>query len=608
MRSMNFESRDTKPLIEVLHGDILESVQDSEVKAFWFPSQSMMTTPLKHAPSIAMIHANSGQVWMVGANNQAWTNDLIHKAAQYLTTRDSRAFPTLGEGLSEHLQWPMTVNPVKLLIDLPKAFRIDDLASAVFRRWLSEQSPTPDMATLRQVQSMLLDHFKTVIEEALNAFLNDLDTTAALQLRPSGIPVDHFNYLVCSSEFRLARCQFHKIHPFLSAVTFRAQPRSVWDQLRIAVDCKQPYLKPLCKTLNVGPAAVRALQFVTPEDVGEFIDRPQELLGLLDSLCAEHAPRSADQWRLFQDEYRVSKKMFSGRSSSSNILLKGRLDSLMGQAVKGKPVVVMTTEGIQSIECLRAGLVQSVLAFDQLERNEIHIRRDLRARVGMKVDQFLGKLAWRSLLDTADRWDARLAEGMERNDEAIQFLSGQNYFDYLPSRKFVARNGFVAYCLLQLSELTKQGVGQALCLASPGFRSTYHRQCIQGKVTIVAIENGDGAMQSTARFRIDQVANSTGKPRFDFVLVEHQGHKNTPPSLAARVAVDALNEYFKTRECQDLALKGCHFNTQRSIAAHHSSVSPAILAAGIEAFRATFGARSDELIRLFLQGNVSNIV
>jgi hypothetical protein len=259
------------------------------------------------------------------------------------------------------------------------------------------------------------------------------------------------------------------------------------------------------------------------------------------------------------------------------------------------------THAIQCIERLRTGILQSVLAFDQTRNLQAYLQPTRRASISAAVDHVLGALSWGRLLELSTRWNVCLADAIGKKQAAIDFLTGKQYFDFLPTGKFVAPNGCVVRCLLTMKELSAQGVDQGICLATSSHRIQYHELCIQGRIVIMAIQDGNGNVKSTVHFDVVHLKVTDGRELVSFNKVQHSARKNAVPDLDSILALAALKNYLRTAECETHALAGVKINAQRVLKERHSTIDPSMLAAGMDAFHATFGTRSEELLATFLK-------
>ena len=579
-------------------------VRDSStgvVKAVWLPSAELFSepAPLRHVSSTALIHG-SGHIWVVSLVNLAWTEDLVFKAKEYLTDRfESITWERLETGLSDAIEHPLVLHKVCLFDEHLTLLEIPRLADALLRRWMSLQAVLPEVAELRRMKAEMISNIHGSAAPAVTEFMRLVDTDAACVCGEVGLDLSMYNYLG-NPTHQLARLQFVKAFPWLANLVCSAEAKSLWRDLgRMVDDLRSPVIF-LSEQLEISGAAVRALNGVAVADVGPFFhEHPMELLSLLDAFPKEFLPKVPEHWRVLQEQYDVAKKFF-GRSPAGLVLVKARVAHSLRFAVKfNHPKVQLDGEDVHKVERLRTGLAQATYSYYGIEKNHsLGIQR--RAKISQMIDRFLGQLSWSRLLEYSRKFEKSHAEAIEKNLDAIKFISGQKYFDFCPGGKFVTSRGWSVRCLSSSAELRTHGLELGICLATPGHRATYHEECFLGKTVIFAIHDQLGGARSTAEFHLSSVKTAAKEREVHFQLVQHTAHSNRPVDSATRDALESLQAQFCSPVWQTHARNGIRVSLLRNTySSQDSGISAAHFMTSLQAFRGTFKDKADELLDKF---------
>ena len=574
-------------------------------RAMWLPSDVLVRQPmrLRHAPSTAVLLTSSGHVWVVSLMDYAWSQELVIKIEEFLSPRhETWSWERLEVGLSEHLELPLVLHRANLL-DNTSLLSIDALSDAILRRWMTLQTQLPDPKTLRKMKSDVSKHIEMEAGAALEELLIDIDPEIKALLTPMGLPLHVYNY-VASRTHRRARSQFVSDFPVLIDAVCAPEDKTVWAALRGVIDREASPIRFLSTSLGVSLSAIRSLRGVNSVDVGpHFQKHPKELIELLDSLPPQHRPKTSDAWRVFQDQYSFAKAFF-GRSPSpaAAVLIKARLGHSMRLIVGlNRPAAPISEEDVREVERLRAGMQRSLFSHFQVEQTKLTLNFRHKGKIARNIDQFMGHVSWRRLLELSRKFEKCRVEAIEKNQDAIRFIASQKYYDFLCVGAFTAANGWTARCLLSASELTGNGTKLDLCLATATHRNAYHVDCFLSKITIIAFQN-NGRVTSTAEFRVVVVGKTLSSSNVDFQLRQHRGQGNQPPAKDDVEAMAALQRQFSKPEWQAHALVGVRMGIQRAHSDPNNEMTGPMLVASMEGFRATFGLRSDELLQQFLEG------
>lgn len=583
---------------------VLRDSLNGRLKAIWLPSAELFFRPtsLRHVTSTALIHSQSGHIWVVSMMNLAWTEELVCRAEEYLTHRfDSLPWQYLEAGLSDAIEHALVLHKVCRFDEELSQLEIPRLADALIRRWISAQTTLPEVAELHRMKSELIRRIHGSAGVAVAEFTGLVDTQIASVSGQAGLNLDMYNYLVNVTHQR-ARLQFAKAFPLLADLVCSGDTKSVWRDLgRTVDDLRSPVLF-LSKVFAISTAAVRALNGVAVVDVGPYFHKhPEELLALLDAFSPEFLPKFPEHWRVLQQQYDVAKQFF-GRSPAGAVLVISRVAHSLRFAVKfNHPEVQLNEEDLPRVERLRTGLVQATYSYYEIERDHsLGIQR--RAKISQMIDRFLGHLSWVRLLELSRKFEKCYAEAVERNLDVIQFMSGQTYYDFCPQGKFVAPTGWVVRCLSSSAELEAHGVRLGVCLATPGNRAVFGEECFLGKTVIFAMHDQLGEARSTAEFRLSLVNTTTNASVVLFRLVQHTGYKNQPVGVgsAAMETLESLRAQFSSPAWQAHARKGLHFSLLRTAySSDDSGISAAHFMISLQAFRATFKDKSDKFLSQF---------
>ncbi|MFZ4478874.1 MAG: hypothetical protein ACOYNZ_03155 [Rhodoferax sp.] len=583
--------------------DLLRDDIDGDVKALCLPSSQMMSSPtsLKNVSSTALIYSSSGYIWLVSMKNHAWTEELLSKVDEFLAPRlQTWSWQRLQDGLSDDMERELVLHKTCLLDDKLSALEIPRVADAIFRRWMLLQPSLPDLALLSRMKADLVRRIERSADLAVAEFMDLIDPRIKALSDPASLSLDLYNYVANPAHHR-ERLQFTTDFPLLAGFVYSADTKSVWRELGQVIDQLGSPVRFLSDAMKVSSAAVRALRAVTAFDVGPYFEaHPTELLALLDSLPAEHLPKSAGHWCVLKEQYNIAKQFF-GRSPAGAVLTKSRVGHALRSVVGLKrEAIQIQAEDVHKVERLRAGLVHSSYSNVGFEQNHsLDIQR--RASISQKVDHFLGHLSWIRLLELSRKWEKCYGEAVERNADSIKFVSGDRYWNYIPDGGFVAPNGRAVRCLLTSDELRIQGMALDICLAQTGHRATYNDECLRGSVAIFSIHCPRGVASSTAEFRLSMVRAASGESRVQFELLQHKGIKNQSPDSADALAIDALRSRFMTVPWQAHAINGLRLSGRRNaFRRHDKGTSAALAVVSVQALVGVFGeARANELLRDF---------
>ncbi len=583
--------------------DLLREETGGRLKALWLPSVQVMAkpTPLRHVSSTVLIHSSLGYVWLVSMWNQAWTEELVSRAEGFLQPRaQTWSWKRLEVGLSETLEREVVLHKECALDQKLSVLEIPRMADAVFRRWMSQQSNLSDVDPLVKMKAELVKRIERSADVAVAEFMSLVNPEIkALSERPS-LSLDLYNY-VADPVHHQERMQFTEDFPLLARFVYSAQTKSVWRELGLVIDKLKSPVRFLSEALKVRPAAVRALRGVAAKEVGDYFEaHPAELIELLDSLPTEHIPKTSSHWGVFQEQYRIAKKFF-GRSSAGSVFVKARVGHAMRYAVGlNRPVTHVHAQDVYKVERLKDGLIQaSYTNYGVPKSHSLAIQ--LKASITQKVDHFLGHLSWMRLLELSRKWEKCYAEAVQSNADSIKFVSGDQYWNFIPDSPFVTANGWTVRCLLTVDELKGHGVEQDICLANTGTRVAYHHDCLCGSAAIFAVCDSSGAPSSTAEFKLSTVGDGSDECAVRFDLIQHMGPNNRTPGNEDVKALNSLVEQFLTRPWQTNAREGVQLSGRRAaLRLQDKEVSVALTVVGLQAFSAVFGKdRADTLLQQF---------
>lgn len=582
--------------------EVLRDSSDGRVRALWLPSAELVATPipLRHFSSVALIHGSSGQIWVVSMMNHLWTEALVSKVEDFLSQHfESLSWSYLETALADAVEHAVVLHKVCLLDAQLSLLQIPCLADAIIRRWISVQAALPEIAELRSMKNELIRQIHCSADRALVQFMSLVEPNLACVSGPIGLRLNLYNYL-CNTTHQRGRLQFTKAFPLLADLVCAADMKSLWRDLgRTVDDLRSPVLF-LSEALEVSTASVRALNGVATADVGNYFSQhTTELLSILNAFPKEFLPKFPQHWRVLQQQYDLAKTFF-GRSPAALVLVKARVAHSLRFAVQFKhQEVQLKTEDVHKVERLRAGLVQATYSYYGIDKNQaLGIQR--RAKISQMIDRFLGRLSWSRLLAFSRKYEKCYAAAIEKNLDAIQFLSGQTYFNFCPDGKFVTTNGWSVHCLSSSAELEADGLQLRNCLATSGYRAIFHESCFRGQTAIFAIHDQLGVARSTAEFHLSIGKTTTSESMIGFQLVQHTGHKNQPVDSATKEALESLRAQFPSPVWQTHALTGIRSiflrNTYR---VQDSGISAAHFMTSLIAFRATFKDKSDEFLNQF---------
>lgn len=584
--------------VELLRDDI-----DGDVKAFCLPSSQMMSrpTPLRNVSSTALIYSSSGYIWFLSMSNHAWTEGLLSRVDEFLTPRlQTWSWQRLQDGLSDDIERQVVLHKVCVLDDKLSSLEIPRVADAIFRRWMLLQPSLPDVALLSRMKADLVKRMEHSADLALAEFMGLVNPQIKALCDRASLSLDLYNY-VANPEHHRERLQFTRDFPLLAKLVYSSETKSVWQELGLVIDQLGSPVRFLSGSLKVTPVAVRTLRGVTANDVGPYFEaHPIELIELLDSFPAEHLPKASAHWAVFQEHYSIAKKFF-GRSPAGAVLTRSRVGHELRSIVGLKRATIPTkAEDVHKVERLRAGLVQSSYSDFGIEPDHfLDIQR--KASISQKVDHFLGHLSWTRLLELSRKWEKCYSEAVDKNVATINFVSGEQYWNYIPGGGFVAPNGRAVRCLLTAADLKIQGTALDICLANTGHRATYHQECLRGSVAIFAVHDLLGAASSTAEFRLSMVRSASGESKIQFELLQHKGTRNESPSGADATAIAALRRQFMTVQWQAHAIHGLRLSGRRhAFRRQEKGASAALAIVSGQALVGVFGeTRANELLRQF---------
>jgi hypothetical protein len=533
--------------------------------------------------------------------NQAWTEELVFKVDEFLMARrETWSWHRLEVGLSDAIERQVVLHKVCDLDDKLSALEIPRMADAIFRRWMSLQSNLPDIVLLTRMKEALLTRIAHSADLAVAEFMGNVNPNIKALSDDASLSLDLYNYVANPAHHR-ERLQFAKEFPLLAKAVCSARARSVWHELGLMIDKLKSPVRFLSETLKVAPGAVRALRAVKRTDVGDYFEaHPAELIEILDSLPAEHLPRSPEHWCVFQEQYQIAKNFF-GRSPAGAVLVKARVGHALRFVVGlNRPAMQIQAQDVRKVERLREGLVQSRYSNHSGEQDH-SLAIQFKASITTKVERFLGHLSWGRLLELSRKWEKCYAEAVESNTDSINFVSGHRYWNYIPEGQFVAPNGRIVRCLSTAGELKNQGVALDICLANAGTRADYHHECLRGSAAIFSVHDSSGVASSTAEFRLSTVKAYSANSGVHFEWLQHTRLKNQSPAQGDIEAIDALRSRFLTPAWQTHALEGRRLSTQReAVRRQNNEVSVELTLVSLQAFRAVFGTpRADELLGQF---------
>lgn len=594
----------TDPLLEHLGSEPVASYRDSPngaLKAVWLPSEELFSNPasLRHVPSTVLIHSTSGQFWVVSMMNLAWNASLIAQVEKYLHERfGTCSWQQLEGGLSEAVELKLVLHQVCLVDEQLSLLEIPRLADAIFRRWITSQSTSPEVAALRQLKEALILEIRRSANVAVSQLLNQLNPEiVSLANGPLGMRLDMYSYLA-QVRHQKARLQFVKAFPLLADLVCASEMKLFGIELGRTVDALKSPVIFLQKELAISASAVRALNGVRSADVGcHFCSHPQELLTLLNAIPKEFLPKTPEHWQVLQHQYEITKQFF-GRSPAASVLLKARLAHSLRFTVQFDcPDAQLNEDDLPRVQRLRTGLVQASYSHFGIERNHsLSIHR--RAKINQLVDQFLGGLSWSRLLAISKKFDKSYAEAVERNLDAVRFISGQTYFDFCPDGKYVTPAEWSVRCLLNSAELKAHGQQLAVCLATPGHRAIYHDECYLGRTAVFAIHDQHMKPKSTVEMQLSVVKFANNETRIRFYLVQHKGYKNSSVDGETLVAFEAFQSQIASAAWQAHARNGIRFSHLRgSYSNQNAGVSAAQFVNCLLAFRTTFKDKADKLLQ-----------
>ena len=587
-----------------LNGEPVAVIRDSltgGVTALWIPTAELFSRPipLRHVYSTALIHS-SGRIWVASIVNHAWTETLLSKLEEFLS-RHFGLLPWqyLQTGASEAIEHEVVLHRTCQLDEQFSLLQLPRLADALLRRWMSVQPNLPEVAEIRRMKETLIQQIHISTDRAIADFMSHVDLEIASVCGEAGLRLDMYNYLA-NPAHRRARLQYAKAFPLLADLVCTADTKSLWREVGKKVDGLHSPVIFLSKELGISTGTVRALNGVSVADVGQyFYEHPKELLSLLNAFPKEFLPKFPEHWQILQQQYGVA-KIFFGRSPAAAVLVKARVAHSLRFAVQfNHAEAQLNEEDLPRVERLRSGLVQATYSYYGIERNHpLGIER--RARINQMIDRFLGQLSWSRLLESSRKFEKSYAEAIEKNLDAIKFISGQKYFDFCPQGKFVTSTGWFVRCLSSAAELKTHGLQLGVCLATPGHRAVYHEECFLAKAVIFAIHNQLGEAKSTAEFHLSMVKATTKDSMVRFQLVQHTGHKNQAVDSAAKGALESLQGQFATTAWQIHARNGIRFSQLRNtFSSQDAGISAAHFMTSLLALRATFKEKADKLLQQF---------
>ena len=594
----------TDAVVAPLNGEpisVLRETTSGCVKAIWLPTADLLSKPfpLRHVFSTALIHS-SGRIWVASIANHAWSEPLLSKLEEFLS-RHFGLLPWqyLQTGVSDAIEHEVVLHRTCPLDKQFSLLQLPRLADALVRRWMSVQSNLPEVAEIRRMKESLIQQIHISTDRAVADFMSHVDLEIASVSGETELRLDMYNYLA-NLAHRRARLQFAKAFPLLADLVCTADTKSLWREVGKKVDGLHSPVIFLSKELGISTGAVRALNGVSVADVGQyFYEHPKELLSLLNAFPKEFLPKFPEHWRILQQQYGVA-KIFFGRSPAAAVLVKARVAHSLRFAVQfNHAEAQLNDEDLPRVERLRTGLIQATYSYYGIEQNHtLGIER--RARINQLIDRFLGQLSWSRLLESSRKFEKSYAEAIEKNLDAIKFISGQKYFDFCPQGRFVTSTGWFVRCLSSAAELRTHGLQLGVCLATPGHRAVYHEECFLAKAVIFAIHNPLGEAKSTAEFHLSMVRTTTKESMVRFQLVQHTGHKNQAVDSLAKGALESLQAQFATPAWQLHARNGIRFSQLRnSFSSQDSGISAAHFMTSLLAFRATFKDKADKLLQQF---------
>jgi len=599
----NSELADFAAVTTIEPVEVLGDASDGRLRAIWLPSVGLFSqpVPLRHFPSTTFIHGSSGQIWIISMTNYPWSSDLVSTAEEFLLHQfEAMSWSHLEAALSEKLGHAVVLHK-DCLIDGPLSLlKIPSLADAIIRRWISAQTTSADVAELRSIKSELIDRIQMSAEISVANFFRFVNSEIASIACQNGLRLARYNYLA-NPTHQKARSQFAKAFPLLADLVCSADAKSLWRDLGRTVDGLRSPVSFLKKTLAVSSASVRALNGVTAAEVGEYFQQhPVELLHVLDALPNEYLPKSREHWQLLQRQYDVAKQFF-GRSPAGSVLVKARVAHSLRFAVQfNQSDVQLNQVDLHKVERLRAGIVQATQSYCVGQKKQT-LDINCRARISQSIDRFLGRLSWSRLLECSCKFDKCYAETVEKNLDIIKFVSGTKYFDFCPDGgKFVTANGWSARCLTSVAELEAHGLLIDNCLATTGYRTVFHRECMLGNAAIFAINDQCGRARSTAEFNLSMVKSATMDTVVRFQLVQHTGYRNQTPGRESAHTLESLQAQFPTPVWQNHARTGLRNSLLRNTYnSQNSETTAAYLMCSLGAFRATFKAKAEMLLGQF---------
>ena len=544
---------------------------------------------LRNIPCALLLRCRNGTVWFLTSSDQAWSDERIDGAAAFLALHGDRwSRAMLQNGLADAIEMPVRIEDL-CLARLDGGFKVAALADGLLRAWLARQVSTVDVAQARAHRSKLETLGTQQLRAYVPIFQGGLDQAVLHLMESQRLHESHYNYLA-HSELGRNRLQFAAQLPLLLPhLILPSNPASLWSQLRDAVDGGRSWLTVLTKGLGISTSAVNSLRGVRPCDLdAHWASNPQQLLEILDAIAPEHRPTTAEHWTTLTEEFKLTQKLF-GIRGAQHAAVGARLRHVMKMVVgKGRNAAALDPAEVLQIDQLRDGLHRALIAHliqDGESRSDIATR----SLITSKLNQQLAKLSWSRLLSLSRKWRLEYAGAVQHEAEAIGFLLGADYWNYIPdTQEFEAGNGIVVQCLCRRQLLVEHGKALENCLAGSHL-AYYHDACLAGGVIVVALlDQPTRKPLSSVEFAI---ITSLRDGKVCLELVQHTGYRNARPTSPQTVALHSFLSEFATPRWQEHAKAGLRAVRRRRLLAEmeKGKADPAMAVVAGRALLATLG-------------------
>ena len=345
--------------------------------------------------------------------------------------------------------------------------------------------------------------------------------------------VCQYNYLAHTDPIiRRNRQQAAILFPLLVVEILNDPEPTVFTvQTKRVIDSGQKIIEWITKSYRVRPASVKALRFLSENDIGNsWRGKLHSLLFLLSSLPPERHPKSSAQWRQFNEAVQFI------RSTTKRPVCSTTTGILLGEVARRNWLLdknrnVNLSERAKCIDTFIGDLSNALATYIRVEK--LGTKGLDVAQAQVVASGALVNLGLRRVELLAKKWHHLKQEANQ------SFSSGtvERSFPLLLQESFHHRELTIVQLKSQV-ELTRESTSLGHCV------ETYGAQCLSGQSIIFSVRNRHGQSRSTFEISLQPLSLSN----FEIKVIQHKGFGNKAPCWDERTAVDCFIQFLREAE------------------------------------------------------------